>query len=141
MRCSVIKAAGGRLPRKKIAALAEIIEKEEQPPEGLVSIIFVSDREIRKLNRKFRQIDKATDVLSFNIDSISAPHSVLGEVYISTETATRYAREDGISPEQMIIRLCVHGILHLLGYDHKTRREGKVMEKRERLIMSRVGIK
>lgn len=140
MRCTVIKSSRGRIPRKKVAAVAKAIEEQEEPPEGQVSIIFVTDREIRRLNRRFRHIDKATDVLSFNIDTEASPNAVLGEVYISTETANRNAREDGISSEEMIIRLCVHGILHLLGYDHKSRRERTSMESKERLVLSRVGI-
>ena len=80
------------------------------------TIAFVSDRNIRKLNQRFRGVDKATDVLSFPADE---PDN-LGDVAVSVETATRQAKENGLSFEDEIAQLILHGLLHLSGYDHET---------------------
>lgn len=80
------------------------------------TIAFVSDESIRKLNRQFRGINQATDVLSF---PAAEPNS-LGDVAISVETAARQSKENGLSFEDEIAQLIVHGLLHLSGYDHET---------------------
>ncbi|HJU93203.1 MAG TPA: rRNA maturation RNase YbeY, partial [Pyrinomonadaceae bacterium] len=80
------------------------------------TIAFVSDKRIRRLNQLFRGVDKATDVLSFPTDE---PGN-LGDVAVSVETATRQAKENGLSFENEIAQLILHGLLHLSGYDHET---------------------
>ena len=80
------------------------------------TIAFVSDKSIRKLNQQFRGVDKATDVLSFPADE---PDN-LGDVAVSVETAAAQAKENGLSFENEIAQLILHGLLHLSGYDHET---------------------
>jgi probable rRNA maturation factor len=80
------------------------------------TIAFVSDKNIQKLNREFRRVDKATDVLSFPADE---PDN-LGDVAISVETAAKQAKENGLSFDDEIAQLILHGLLHLSGYDHET---------------------
>jgi probable rRNA maturation factor len=80
------------------------------------TIAFVSDKKIRELNRQFRDIDKATDVLSFPAEE---PNN-LGDVAISVETAATQAKENRLSFENEIAQLILHGLLHLSGYDHET---------------------
>jgi probable rRNA maturation factor len=80
------------------------------------TIAFVSDRNIRKLNQQFRGVDKPTDVLSFPADE---PDN-LGDVAISVETAAKQAKENGLSLDEEIAQLILHGLLHLSGYDHET---------------------
>ena len=80
------------------------------------TIAFVSDKSIRRLNQLFRGVDNATDVLSFPNDE---PGN-LGDVAVSVETATRQAKENGLSFENEIAQLILHGLLHLSGYDHET---------------------
>lgn len=84
--------------------------------ESSATIAFVSDKRIRKLNRQFRGIDKATDVLSFPAEE----EFNLGDVAVSVETAATQARENGLTLEQEIAQLILHGLLHLSGYDHET---------------------
>ena len=86
--------------------------------ESSATIAFVSDKRIRALNRQFRGIDKATDVLSFPADG--PDESNLGDIAISTETAARQAKENGLSFDGEIAQLILHGLLHLSGYDHET---------------------
>ena len=80
------------------------------------TIAFVSDKSIRKLNQQFRSIDKATDVLSFPADEANN----LGDVAVSVETAATQAKENGLTFENEIAQLILHGLLHLSGYDHET---------------------
>jgi len=80
-----------------------------------VSIAFISDSEMRKLNKRYRGIDKTTDVLSF-----SGEEKFLGEIIISYAQIKRQAKELGNKPKDELIFILVHGLLHLLGYDDKT---------------------
>ena len=84
---------------------------------GDVELVFVNDDEIRKINREHRGIDKATDVLSFPYEQVSG--GLMGSVVISTDTASRVASELGHSIECEIALLFLHGVLHILGYDHE----------------------
>jgi probable rRNA maturation factor len=86
--------------------------------ESSATIAFVSDKKIRELNRQFRGIDKATDVLSFPADGPDELN--LGDIAIATETAATQARENGLSFNDEIAQLILHGLLHLSGYDHET---------------------
>ena len=84
---------------------------------GDVELVFVNDDEMRKINHEQRGIDKATDVLSFPYEQV--PGGLMGSVVISTDTANRVASELGHSIECEIALLFLHGILHILGYDHE----------------------
>ena len=84
---------------------------------GDVELVFVNDDEMRKINREQRGIDKATDVLSFPYEQV--PGGLMGSVVISTDTASRVADELGHSIECEIALLFLHGVLHILGYDHE----------------------
>ena len=86
--------------------------------ESSATIAFVSDKRIRELNRQFRGIDKATDVLSFRADGPDELN--LGDIAISTETAATQAKDNGLSFDDEIAQLILHGLLHLSGYDHET---------------------
>jgi probable rRNA maturation factor len=90
-------------------------------PNQAVSIVFVGSRTIRILNRRYRQKDYPTDVLSFSYGDMALDQiPFLGEIVISPEIAVRQAICWGVSPEKELRKLLVHGILHLLGYDHET---------------------
>src|SRR5205085_4406061 len=86
--------------------------------ESSATIAFVSDKRIRELNRQFRGADKATDVLSFPDDGPDKLN--LGDIAISTETAARQARDNGLSFDNEVAKLILHGLLHLSGYDQQT---------------------
>ncbi len=90
---------------------------------GDATIAFVSDRQIRKLNKRFRGFDRATDVLSFPAETDEFDEGgqrKLGDIAISVERAETQAKENGLSYEQEIAQLILHGLLHLCGYDHET---------------------
>lgn len=138
MEYNIISDSRKRIPRKKILALMALIEEEEEPPDSAVNIIFINDVRIARLNQEFRNKAEATDVLSFNIDNDSAPDSILGEIYISTETAEINAAENGLSFTDEILQLCCHGFLHLLGYDHEKKKDRAVMEEKENIYLGRL---
>ena len=90
-----------------------------------VTVAFVSDRAMRELNRRWRGKRGTTDVLSFPAGQDEferAAGATLGDVVISVEQATRQAREHGLTFEEEIAQLILHGLLHLCGYDHETDR-------------------
>ena len=85
------------------------------------TIAFVSDQQIRELNRRFRGIDKATDVLSFPAgEETSVETTNLGDIAISLERAGVQAKENQLTLDEEIAQLILHGLLHLCGYDHET---------------------
>jgi probable rRNA maturation factor len=84
------------------------------------TIAFISDSQIRELNRRFRGIDKPTDVLSFPAAETSHANSRLGDIAISLERAVVQAKENDMTLDDEIAQLILHGLLHLCGYDHET---------------------
>ena len=138
MHLSIISQTDRRIPRKKISELIALIDEEEDPPDSTLNIIFVGNSWIRRLNRKFRGIAGTTDVLSFNIDEEPGEDCIVGEIYISTDTAARNARAEKVTFTEEILRLCCHGLLHLLGYDHVKKKDREVMEAREEYYLGKM---
>ena len=98
---------------------------------GDVELVFVSDDEMRKINRSHRGIDKATDVLSFPYEQVTG--GLMGSVVISTDTASRVAVQLGHGIECEIALLFLHGVLHILGYDHEI--DGGQMREKEKEVI------
>ena len=98
---------------------------------GNVELVFVNNDEMREINHEQRGIDKATDVLSFPYEQVSG--GLMGSVVISTDTASRVASELGHSIECEIALLFLHGILHILGYDHEID-DGQMRQKEKEVI-------
>ena len=96
-----------------------------------IELILTTDEEIRELNKIHRNKDKATDVLSFPLEDM--PGMPLGSIVISLDTAKRVANELGHSIEEEIKLLFIHGLLHLLGYDHEID-NGEMREKEKEII-------
>ncbi|MFA6431244.1 MAG: rRNA maturation RNase YbeY [Candidatus Margulisiibacteriota bacterium] len=82
--------------------------------KGKIDLNFVDDAHIHRLNLKFRKKDKPTDVLSFSYGE----DGVIGDVIISKETTLKNAKKYGVTYNQEVKRLVIHGVLHVLGYDH-----------------------
>ncbi len=100
-----------------VAEVAEKVLRYLGLQDRELSILLVSDDEITELNRRWLQRDRPTNVIAFPMDG--PQDFVLGDVVISTETAEREAAERGVGLEEHLALLLVHGILHLLGYDHE----------------------
>ncbi len=111
-----------------------------------LSITLTDDEHIHALNKKFRGVDRATDVLSFAFHESDEPEildatvDVLGDVIISLERAAAQAQEFGHSFLRELIFLEVHGLLHLLGYDHVDDDDRREMEAEQKFVMSTLGI-
>jgi len=110
-------------------------------------IIFVNNSYIKRLNRRYRKVNRITDVIAFPMEEhreftpfITFSSSILGDVFVSAEMARVQAKDFGHSIKKEIAILTIHGILHLLDYDHKRRRNGLAMKKKEKEILTRLGI-
>lgn len=122
-------------------AARRVLVAEGLAPSEL-GVLVTDDETVRRLNREYAGEDHATDVLSFSLEEgeeFALPDSVrrLGEVIISYPTAERQAREAGRPPEDEVEHLLVHGILHLLGYDHAEPGDERRMRSRENELISR----
>lgn len=122
-------------------AAAETL-KHAAAPDADLTIVLTDDREIRTLNRDFLGIDAPTDVLSFPADEIDPEtgRRYLGDVIISVQRAQQQATEGGHSLEEEVQLLVVHGVLHLLGYDHAEPEEKEQMWKLQAEILDTLGI-
>jgi len=109
--------------------LLETIVHEHTPKE--VELVIVNAKAMHELNLEHRGVDKTTDVLSFPIDEF--PHAPLGSIVINYELAQEKAQEFGHSVEEEITLLFIHGLLHLLGYDHEID-NGEMRQKEEEWI-------
>ena len=100
-----------------------------------LSIVLADDAAIRPMNQRWRQVDSATDVLSFPMDE----GPLLGDVVISVETAARRLRPGDWSLEDELLFLLIHGVLHLLGHDHEYEEERTAMERAEQQLWTALG--
>ena len=111
----VNRQRGRRIPTEPWRLLAIKMLEVIGSPDSDATVAFVSDAKIRELNRLFRGIDKATDVLSFPSDE-----DELGDIAISVDRAEVQAKENGMTFDEEVAQLLLHGLLHLSGYDHET---------------------
>ena len=131
---------------RKIAQI--VLKAQGVTPPYEVSLVFTDSETVQRLNRDYRGVDEATDVLAFGMlpqkegDSSFAlpPDGVtrLGEVIISYPQAVEQAREEGHSVDQELALLIIHGILHLLGYDHEKPEEEAKMRAREKELLEKI---
>ena len=128
-------------------ACIAVLREEKFEGDSEVSVSFVDNEEIRKLNKEFRDIDSATDVLSFPLGengeydiNPDTGAKLLGDVVISMERAQEQAMEYGHSFEREVCYLTVHSMLHLLGYDHMEPQEKAEMRMKEETVMARIGL-
>jgi len=116
---------------------------------GELNLLLTTDDEIRALNRRFRQTDAPTDVIAFpehgeegeefpQLHNASDDAQVSGDIAISVDTAAQQAAENGLTLEQELCLLTIHGILHLLGYDDTSPSQRRRMRRKEREMMQRL---
>ncbi len=108
------------------------------------NVIFVDNPTIRNINKKYRGIDRETDVISFALEDneeITFEFGrLLGDIYISIPKMKQQAKEYGHSEKRELAFLTIHGLLHLLGYDHMNKEEEEIMFKEQELILDGYGI-
>ena len=131
---------------------SDIIEKvvnkafeTEDIKKASCSIIIVDNTFIHKLNKEYRGIDRVTDVISFALEddkSMIIPDDIrlLGDIYICLDKAKEQAKEYGHSLERELCFLAVHGVYHLLGYDHENEEDAKIMFKKQEEVLMEYGI-
>ena len=104
---------------------------------GIINVIFVNDVYIQSLNKAYRKKDESTDVLSFNYQNDDNHESnLIGEIYISVETAKKQAPKYNNSFQEELNKLFVHGVLHIHGYDHENDGDYKKMFELEERVLS-----
>lgn len=121
-------------------SVIERVFQKEHVQNAIFSIIFVDNEEIHKLNLLKRGVDRETDVISFALEDgdvfLNTPIRVLGDIYISIPKMQSQAIEYGHSEKRELSFLVVHGLLHLLGYDHQTLEDEKNMFHLQEVILS-----
>jgi len=121
-----------RIPRKQIDSLLKLVQKKiKTKKQQIVSLGFVSPSVIKKLNKIYRKKDQATDVLSF-----AGEGETMGDIIICAAIAEKQARQFKHSFSKEIIRLVLHGYLHLLGYNHEKKGEARKMEALEKSLLA-----
>lgn len=112
--------------------------------EGIFSITFIGDEKMREMNSKYRGIDRTTDVLSFALndseDEFEKAVEVLGDIFISIPKMKAQAEEYGHSEKRELSFLSIHGLLHILGYDHMNPEDEKIMFDLQKEVLADAGI-
>ncbi|MGM9879597.1 MAG: rRNA maturation RNase YbeY [Bacilli bacterium] len=114
--------------------------KEEKVKGASFNIILTTNKKIKELNTKYRNIEKETDVISFALEdekeeNFFLKERVLGDIYISVDKAKSQSEEYGHSLKRELSFLAVHGLLHLLGYDHMKKEDEEIMFKKQEMIL------
>lgn len=130
---------------KELKKVLVFLLKREKLKKVIFNVIIVNNEEIHQINRDYRGIDRPTDVISFALEddkSFKAPFvtRVLGDIYISIDKAHEQALSYNHSFKRELCFLGVHGLLHLLGYDHMSKEEEKEMFALQEEVLSKYGI-
>ncbi len=136
-----VETVGVRLPvsRERLRALANRVLRAERVADALVSVTFVTDREMAALNWKHLRHRGPTDVISFGFASVGGKGPLVGDVYIAPAVARRNAAAHGSGVREELMRLVVHGMLHIAGHEHpegETRYASPMWRRQERLLRS-----
>ena len=137
-----VDAVGVRVPlaRQRVAEIARTVLRAEKVRRARLSIAFVDDARIARLNRRHLGHRGATDVISFALAD-DASQGIVGDIYIAPAVARRNAADQGIPARDELTRLVVHGVLHVVGYDHPEgagRHESAMWLRQEQLVRTLV---
>ena len=120
---------------------ADLTLQEEKKRDSVVNLKIVGNAEMQKLNKEFRNKDRTTNVLSFTNDDLSKDVTKnIGDIAISFDFVKQEARDHGKSFSDHVIHMLVHGIYHILGYDHENDEMALIMEKKEINILNKINI-
>lgn len=114
-----------------------VLKTEKKVAE--LSIVFIDNKMIKEMNKTFLGHNYATDVLSFDYHEPSSKNTITGEIIVSVEMAVKQAQKRGYSIEGEIALYLIHGLLHLLGYDDRQKRDAKKMHQREKELLANLG--
>ena len=127
-----------KLDKTRIVRYAKLVLREMGESGVELSLLFVNDPYMRRLNQRYRHVDSRTDVLAFSMregQGIPRNSPILGDVVISTETAEREAKKRKIPIQKEMLLYLAHGILHLLGYKDETLRDRKKMMLKQQQLL------
>ena len=128
-----------------LKSFLETVCKDENLDNVMFNVIIVDNDTIHKINKEYRNIDRETDVISFALEDDKSFNTtdirMLGDIYISIDKVRSQALEYGHSFKRELYFLSVHGLLHLLGYDHMKKEDEEVMFGKQEEILDRYGIK
>ena len=132
------------IDEKLVYKVANYALEYEKVSNAVLNIIIVDNSYIHKINKEYRGVDRETDVISFALEDddtfVKLPIRVLGDIYISIDKVKSQALEYGHSEKRELSFLTVHGILHLLGYDHMNINDEKVMFQKQEDILDKLEI-
>ncbi len=136
LKANLIKKKICPINLRLINKVIEVFEKQTQKIKKEVEIIIIGDKEMTELNRFYRGKNKTTDVLSFAFNEDKKIQSqFLGQIFISYSQIKKQAREYSINEKEEFIRMLVHGLLHLVGFDHDTKlKEDKMFVLQEKIV-------
>lgn len=129
--------------QKEIPKLFRLVFQKENIKNAECNVIFVDSKMIHDLNRTYRGVDRVTDVISFALEDEASRDievRLLGDIYICYEKAVEQAQEYGYSLRREILFLAVHGLYHLLGYDHMNQEEERVMFQKQEEVLEVYGV-
>ncbi|MDP2690913.1 MAG: rRNA maturation RNase YbeY [bacterium] len=141
MKLNIIDSGGYRLQYEhSLEMICHLVDEELGTLLGQVNLVFSDDETVHQLNREHRGKDKTTDVLTFTYYSgdKTGKDELLGEVILSIPQTRRQADQEECSFESELYKLCIHGLLHLRGYDHEENEDYRVMKLLEDKIMDRL---
>jgi probable rRNA maturation factor len=124
------------IDKSSFAPLIERLQGAIDCFEGILNVVFVTDAYIQALNKSYRDKDEPTDVLSFSYRADSPDNDLVGEIYISIDTAKKQAEENEIELINELKRLFTHGFLHIHGYDHEKDEDYKEMTELEEKVLN-----
>lgn len=128
---------------KELKEFLDFVLKKEQLVNVEFNIIFVDNEKIHEINKTYRNVDRVTDVISFALEdnkTIELDVRLLGDIYISIDKAKEQAIEYGHSFKRELSFLSIHGLLHLLGYDHMEKEDEEVMFSKQENLLNEFGI-
>ena len=137
MPVEILRRGGGKkYPARRLKSVAARILKLLKKNKAELSVALIGNAEMRKLNRQFRKKDYPTDVLSFPAaPGMPGGVRLIGDVVISVDKAKEQAKEGGRTLDEEMISLLIHGVLHLLGYDHeRSAKDARIMGRLEKKI-------
>ncbi|MBM3248675.1 MAG: rRNA maturation RNase YbeY [Candidatus Omnitrophica bacterium] len=127
------------IPNKKIQGKTKKILKLLNKVAVNLSVVFVNDNFIKKLNKEFLRKNQPTDVMAFDLKETKYPiNSIIGEIVISTETAIRNSRIYKTNQSEELLLYIIHGVLHLCGFDDRTKEQIKRMRNQEQYILKKI---
>ncbi|MFA5145155.1 MAG: rRNA maturation RNase YbeY [Candidatus Omnitrophota bacterium] len=119
-------------PKRIKKTILKVLSKENKRTAGEITVYFADDQKIKELNFRFLGKDTPTDVLAFDMSKAKGLSPLLADIAISTDTAVRNSRVFKTTRLYELYLYLVHGLLHILGYDHRGRRQKQLMRQKER---------